>query len=180
MQFFKRLSVAASLILTLSQNAGAIDAAKEYDIKAAYLMNIGSFVYWPEGVFTAPSSPFNICTLGKDPFAGALEFLLKEYASIQNHPLAVYRFAQVAEVDVCHVLFISDSEILHLSDIVNSLKNKPILLVSDLEHFVLKGGMVEFYQHDSRIRLRLDPQAFTNAGLKASAHLMRVGTVVSK
>ncbi len=182
MRFFRSFWLVTGLAALLScQSTWAeVEAANEYDIKAAYLMNLGSFVYWPDSAFAGKNGAFNICTLGKDPFAGALEFLQKKYTSIQKHPVTVQTFAHVQEVNGCHVLFISDSETLRLADIFQQLKNKPILLVGDIENFVINGGMVQFFRRDSKIRLLLDPLTFEEAGLKPSSHLMRIATTVKQ
>lgn len=158
----------------------AIDAAQEYDIKAAFLVNLGSFVHWPDTAFTSDNSAFNVCTLGKDSFSGALEFLIKTNTHIKKRPIQVQHFNAVQETSSCHVLFIDKSKQLDLNAIFQQLKSKPILQVSDLDNFVIKGGMVQFFRRGSKVRLMLDPEAFSEANLRPSAHLMRVAKMVKQ
>ncbi len=169
------------LSLTLVQRtAYAVDAAEEYDIKAAYLMNLGNFVTWPKEALAEAGNQFNICTLGGDPFMGALEFFLEKYPTIKEYPVVVKHFEQVQETFNCHVLFVDKTEVFNLTNITQKLKNKPILLVSDLDHFVSNGGMVQFFQRNNKIRLMLAPEALTDVGLQANANLLRVAKLVSK
>ncbi len=171
------LGVAFTLANPLQQSAWAVDAAEEYEIKAVYLFNLGSFMHWPEG-FLTNSNNFEICVLGQDPFGVNLDFVVKTEKIIRSKPVVARRLNGVEQADGCHILFISDSEQLRLTEIFNALRGKPILLVGDSERFVVQGGMVQFYPRDGKIRLMLDPETIGEAGLKASAHLMRIAKLI--
>jgi len=168
------------LVLTLvtAHPAGAINAAEEYEIKAVYLFNLGRFVYWPDTILP-DGAPFRVCVLGQDPFGQLLDFVVDEVKAIQQHPVQVRRLNKAEHSQGCHILFISGSEELQLSYIFEQLRNKPILLVSDMQRFVTQGGMVQFYQRGTKIRLMLDPDSFRSASLKPSAQLMRIATQVN-
>ena len=154
------------------------NTAKEYDIKAAYLVNLGHFVYWPESAFPAPDTPFFICTLGTNPFAGALEFLQTQHKKIQEREIKINYLHHIDELKQCHILFISDSENLRLSDVFDAVNQQPILLVSDIKNFVVLGGMVQFYRSGTHIRLMINPEALAHADLRPNAQLMRVAKSV--
>jgi len=172
----KKLFVIA--VLTFSGQVLALDAAKEYEIKAAFLFNLGSFITWPDGHFAAPDSLFEICVLGNDPFGERLD-VITAGQKISGYPVRIMRVTTNAEVDTCEVLFISDSEQRRVQSIFARLHAKPILLVGDMDNFVIYGGMVQFFPRGNKIRLMLDPQAFNDAGLKASAHLLRIAQRVT-
>ena len=163
------------LVLTLvtAHPVGAIDTAEEYEIKAVYLFNLGQFVYWPDTILP-DGATFRVCILGRDPFGRLLDFVVDEVKVIQQHPIQVRRINNTKQSKGCHILFISSSEERRLPYIFEQLRNEPILLVSDIERFVTQGGMVQFYQLDTKIRLMLDPDSFSNARLKPSAQLMRI------
>lgn len=151
--------------------AAALETAEEYEIKAAYLFNLGNFVKWPE-----PFLPNNleICLLGEDPFGSNLELVAKKERKIQNKPVLVRRLNSLMELGECAILFISSSEQANLTTLLNKLKGKPILTVGDSEQFVALGGMVQFYQREGKIRLMVDPQTFEEHNLKPSSQLMRI------
>ncbi len=178
MRVFVLVCFALSLML-IQQNVSAIDAAQEYDIKATYVMNLGNFVTWPESVLAESDKPFNVCTLGDDPFAGALEFLVTKHDTVKGHPVTIQHLNAVQDTFNCHVLFIAKTEFSDLDKILQQLKRKPILLVSDLEHFVIRGGMVQFFQRNNKVRLMLDPETFTEANLQPNANLLRIAKLVS-
>jgi YfiR/HmsC-like len=49
------------------------DTPLEYEVKAAFLFRFAEFVEWPADTFKGTSEPFTYCTIGDDPFRGALE-----------------------------------------------------------------------------------------------------------
>jgi len=177
MRFFYVICFVLSLLLTPGITA-AVGSAKEYEIKAAFLIRLGQFVYWPSSAFANKESPFNICTLGNDSFLGALEFLQKTYTYIRKHPIHVQHHTMPQETLDCHILFVDKSETLRLNQIFQQVENKPILLVSDLEGFAIKGGMVQFLRRNNKIRLLIAPKNFMKADLKPSANLMGVSDLL--
>ncbi len=176
---FKKLFSVASLTLCLAFPALALDAAKEYEIKAAFLFNLGKFVTWPDRSFKSADAPLYICVLGNDPFGEWLDVITADQ-TIFGHPVAVRRIATAPEALECHSVFISDSEQLRVPAILAALKNQPVLTVSDMDNFVVQGGMVQFFPHDNNIRLMLDPEAFSDASLKASSRLMQLAQLAKR
>jgi hypothetical protein len=171
--------IVAILLLSLNFPASALDAAKEYEIKAAFLFNLGEFIIWPDSVFAAADAPFNICVLGDDPFGERLDVITADQ-TVSEHPVAVLRIATVAEALECHSVFVSDSKNSLLQAIFAELKDKPVLTVGDMENFAVQGGMVQLFPRNNKIRLMLNPKAFSSAGLKASALLMRIAQLVNE
>jgi len=165
--------ILAITALCLSLPVFALDAAKEYEIKAAFLFNLGSFITWPESAFENAATPFHICVLGTDPFGEILDVITTDQ-TVSGHPVIIRRLHDIAEATHCEVVFISQSEQPRIQAIFNALSSQPVLTVSDMDDFVLRGGMVQFFPLNNKIRLMLAPEAFSEAGLKASAHLMRI------
>jgi hypothetical protein len=169
---FKK-TVSFFVVWLCSLNALALDAAKEYEIKAAFLFNLGAFVTWPARSFDNADSPFHICVLGNDPFGERLD-VITAGQKISAHPVKILRVSDTVQAQSCEILFISDSEQLRVQAIFDNLQGRPVLTVGDMDNFVIRGGMVQFYPRNNKIRLMLDPETFSEAGLKPSAHLMRI------
>ncbi len=157
----------------------ALDFAKEYEIKAAFLINLGSFISWPEKHFASEKEPFHICVLGNDPFGDGLN-VLAENRYIDKHPVEIHRFNDTNQINTCEIIFICESEQLKFKMILNQLKGWPILIVGDTSNFVLSGGMVQFFLRQNKVRLMVDPQSFHEVGLKPSSQLMRVAQPIER
>jgi hypothetical protein len=153
--------------------------AREYQIKATFLMRFGKYVTYPEEAFSNSSSVFNICILGDDPFQGSLDTLVKG-EKIQGRWVNAIYLRDVEKTGDCQTLFISSSEHKQLSNIFAYLKPRPILTVSDMKDFMTRGGMIQFYILDNNVRFFIDPVTASEAKLAVSSRLLQVAKVVKK
>lgn len=151
--------------------------ATEYEIKAAYLFSLGEFIEWPADRLPENKS-LEICLLGQDSLSVNLNFIIQTRKTIQKRPVVVKQLLSSAQVDGCHILFVSNSEQLRLADIFAAVKNKPILTVGECDHFVVQGGMIQFYRLESNIRMLLDLQSIRETGLTASSRLLQVVKII--
>jgi len=71
----KIIALAFALITPFTNTVYA-DATREYQLKAAYLLNFARFVYWPIEVFSSAVDEFEICVYGDSPFGENLKYLL--------------------------------------------------------------------------------------------------------
>jgi len=150
----------------------------EYQVKAVFLFNFAQFVEWPPEALPSADAPIVIGVLGNDPFGPILDETVRG-ESVRGHPLTVRRFRRVEEVEACHVLYISTSESRRLDEIVEHLRGRGILTVSDSERFMVRGVMIRLVTDRNRIRLRVNLDAAKAAGLNISSKLLRSAEIVS-
>jgi len=171
-----RLFTATCLLVTAAVSVvrpAQAATASEYQVKAAFLFNFTKFVAWPPHAFADANTPLVIGVLGRDPFGSYLDDTVRGQ-SINNRPLVVRRYHNPAEVNNCHVLFISRSESDRLDQIVAALKQRNVLIVTDADGG--KGGvMIRFVTEGNRIRFKIDPEAAKAANLTISSKLLRLG-----
>jgi hypothetical protein len=154
-------------------------ASPEYQLKAVFLFNFAQFVEWPASAFPGPDAPLVICILGDDPFGPYLDETIRG-ESVNNRPLSIRRYRTVQEIESCHILFVSRREQGHLQEILDSLKGRSILTVSDFEGFASRGGMIRFVTDRNRIRLRINLEAARAANLTLSSKLLRPAQIVRR
>lgn len=146
-------------------------------VEAVFLFNFSQFVDWPPQAFPEPDSPIVIGVLGSDPFDGTLDDVVRG-EMVKGRPLVVRRFQHIEQLTDCHILFISRSERPRLEPIVQMLKGRSILTVSDLDEFANDGGIIGFVLMDNKIRLRVNLEAAKEAGLTLSSKLLRPAQIV--
>ncbi|MDB6168310.1 MAG: YfiR family protein [Verrucomicrobia bacterium] len=173
-----RLLLFAAVLLA-GERASAAPAApfSRYQVEAVFLFNFAQFVAWPALSFPGPDAPLVIGVIGQDPFGRLLDEVVRG-ERMNGRTLTIRRFAQVQDVDACHILFVARSEEARLGAILESLKNRPILTVSDIPEFAKRGGMIEFMQEKDRIRLRIALQRARSESLEISAKLLRPAEIV--
>lgn len=169
--------VASAVSLLAFSSSGSAQGTREYDLKAVFIFRFASFVEWPDSAFRSPDEPLVIGILGKDPFGGALEDVVRSETA-RNRPIQVRRFADIQDVRDCHILFVSRSEAGRVSQIVRALHGRPILLVSDIDRFPAEGGMIGFTTAESRVQLAINVASVRDAGLTVSSKLLRLARVI--
>jgi hypothetical protein len=132
--------VVASLATVVCWNAhGQVPQATEYQAKANWLLAFAQYTNWRDDDFSGANSPFIYGILGIDPFGKDIEKLTSH--PIRGHRVEVRSFKSVEDVTDCHILFISSSEKRRLKPILDALKGKRILTVSEVEEFTQQGGI---------------------------------------
>jgi hypothetical protein len=143
----------------------------EYQIKAAFLYNFVKFVQWPTQAYAAATSPAIIGVLGENVFGDDLEKAIHNKV-INHHPLRFKQFDSAEEATNCQVLFISQSEKKRFPQILESLRGKSILTVSESDHFLHDGGMINFIIVDLKVRFQINNEPARKAGLIISSDLL--------
>jgi YfiR/HmsC-like len=149
----------------------------EYDVKAVYLYNFGKFVEWPPSAASSNSNTFSLCVLGNDPFGAALDRTVAG-EKIAGRKAVARRISKPQEAQDCQILFISASENERLKPILQALAGRPVLTVSDMPEFCLRGGMIQFELEGNRVRFQVNLGAARSAALSLSSELLKVATAV--
>lgn len=151
--------------------------SREYQLKAAFLYNFIQFVEWPPNAFPSSNAPLRIGILGDDPFGSALDEAIQN-ESVGNHRLVVVRSASIADLQDCQLIFVSRSEEGHLGQILSVIDSRPVLTVSDIDHFAQSGGDIGFFLSDSKVRFAINPASARQSGLRISSQLLTLGQIV--
>ena len=98
--------------------------------------------------------------------------------TIGANTLAVRRPADVLAAGSCSVLFVSASEGHRLAEVLDQLRGRPILTVSDADGFAEAGGMIGLFIEDSRVRFAINLGAAESAHLTISSRLLNLARIV--
>lgn len=143
----------------------------EYKLKAAYLFNFAKYVAWPAGRLPAGDTPIVLAVLGADPFGERLDRTVQG-RTIGQHPVVVRRLRRLDELTACHILFIGRSERGREREIVEGLRNAPILTVSESGDFLERGGMIWLGRVGEVVEFDVNLGAARGAGLTIGARML--------
>jgi hypothetical protein len=182
MQRLCSILAASGLLLTASlcgrPLAANANVALEYEVKAAFLFRFAQFVEWPADTFKGAAEPFTYCTIGNDPFHGALERTLNG-KTIGQRALRVQHLNSAEKVGECQVLFVGGSgDKKHVEEMLAGTGTLPILTVGEADRFAEDGGAIGFCTEDNKIRFEVNLDAAGKAGLKISAKLLALAKTV--
>jgi len=151
--------------------------SKEYEIKAAFLYNFVQFVKWPPSAFASSDAPLCIGVLGDDPFEGALDDTIRGEA-VNGHKLVLLRSHNIDDLRGCQMIFVARSEKGDTAQILAAVNSRPILTVSEIDHFAQEGGDIDFYLSSGKVRFDINPGAARHGGLQISSQLLALGRIV--
>jgi hypothetical protein len=173
------MSVAVICIATGELPAAPQRTSSEYQVKAAFLFHFAQFVDWPADAFKDGESPLIYCTIGEDPFRGALDQSLSG-KTVGARPLRVehLNLKQPEEAQSCQVLFIGTGEKSQKEAVETAVQGHAVLTVGDGEHFARDGGMIGFCLEDNRVRFEINLDAAEKANLRISAKLLALAKAV--
>ena len=168
----------AAAVCAWPRRAMSASTPLEYEVKAAFLFRFAQFVEWPADTFKEPSEPFTYCTVGDDPFRGALERTLNG-KTIGQRPLRVEHLSGAGKIGECQVLFVGGAgDKKRVEETLQSASSQPILTVGEADRFVESGGAIGFCTEDNKIRFEVNLDAAGKAGLKISAKLLALAKTV--
>lgn len=171
------LAVLFALLPLAHLSAQAVHPTAD-QVKAVFLFNFAQFVEWPDAAFAGPGAPLVIGIVGDDPFGSFLDETVRG-ETVRGRPLIVRRGRQVEAVGKCHIIFLRPPENEEIQPILDALRGQPTLTVSDAPGFLRRGGMVGFAFERNRVRVRINPDAATGAGLKMSSKLLQAAELVT-
>ena len=176
------VALAAVVILTilsvpLRSQITAQAGITEAEVKAGYLINFGRFVEWPVTAFRDRSSPVVIGVVGNSPVEAALNSIAG-VSTIAGRPVHVRGGQDLSAIGPAHILFFPASEKKRTTQMIESLKGSPVLIVGEIPEFAKHGGMVNFYLEDGRIRFEMNPEAAQRAGVQIKAHVLSLARIV--
>lgn len=141
---------------------------REYQLKTAYLFHFAELAQWPD------STKMTICLQGESPLRGYLPVL--EGREIDNKIVHILLDPGSA-IEQCQMLFFSDLNAPARATLAQA-KSHPILLVSDVEQFASKGGMIQFTQRDNKLKLIVNLAVVRAANLRLSSKLLRMAEIL--
>ncbi|MCF7821211.1 MAG: YfiR family protein [Mariprofundaceae bacterium] len=151
--------------------------AMETDVKAVYVYNFIRFTEWPDE--TSTPAERKLLVLGNLT-------LLKTFKhdafrlTAKNTSLYTHSCPTPACIKESHALFIDRTKSSQLIKILASLKNRPVLTISDIPGFADKGGMIELKRDQEHVIFRINIEAIKQANLYVSAQLLELAEITGK
>jgi hypothetical protein len=76
-------------------------------------------------------------------------------------------------------LFVSkDEEKRSVRELLAAVKGRPVLTVGEVDDFARAGGIINFVLVDNKIRFEINPEEGRRAGIRVSAQLLQLATIV--
>lgn len=169
-------SISFIMICTTFSVFAQTKVSKEYQVKAAFLLNFIRFVDWPSTAFTSEQAPIIIGILGANPFGTYLNEIITD-EKIGGRSLLVQQYQHINDIKSCHILFVNKAETEYLPQVPEILKGKDILTISDAPDFLKQGGMILFFNRSNKIQFQINLDAVKKTKLDISSKLLRLAEI---
>jgi hypothetical protein len=149
----------------------------EYQVKAAFLLNFAKFIEWPPEAFQNEKAPVTLCVFGHDPFGSALDDIIRG-RTVNSRAVLVRRINEMRDLKSCQLVFVSAAEDKRLPEVLNNLKDTTAIVVGETEGFAERGGGIQFFLEDNRLRFAVNVDAVQRARLRVSSKLLALARIV--
>ncbi|HXJ43533.1 MAG TPA: YfiR family protein [Bryobacteraceae bacterium] len=171
-----KIRAAIAIMLSCLCFAGAALAQSlEYQVKAAFILNVTKFVEWPQSVFPTADVPMVLCVHGDGPLGSALTQLAAG-ESVKSHKLVVRKLQMGETPEPCHVLYVPAEE-KDLPQVLSAV-GTGVLTIGEGDGFLNAGGIISFVVEDRHVRFDVNHGAARRSGLQISAKLLSVARAV--
>jgi len=159
-----------------AQDDGKKFPLDEYQVKAAFLYRLPSFIEWPDEAWPEDGEPFYACVLGRDPFGEYIDHF--DGKQIRGRRFTVRRLESLAPRDTCHLIFVSRDDSAKLGAESRDASWRFALTVGEGREFAARGGIISFVVANKRVGLTVNLAASYEAGLRLSSKLLDVASIL--
>ncbi len=157
--------------------AQAAPPPPEYVLKAKILVGLLPYVQWPDEAAQG-DRPFQIAVLGRSPFGPHLDELAKTHTA-HRRPIRLRYTGRASEAEGCQAIFICRSELSHLEAVLAWAQPRHVLTLSDDEALAQRGVMMNLLMEGRFVRLAVNQESATAAGVLISSQLLRDARLLS-
>jgi hypothetical protein len=174
----------AAVLLVLINLCGFAQAAGnhhdvEHQLKAAFLYKFAAYIEWPAVAFAQAEDPLMIGVVGSEEMAAELT-KLNNGIRVNNRAVHVKSLSTADNINDLHILFISHRAVDNLPALLNQVRDKPVLAVTESPGALDAGSIINFIPVDSYIRFEISVTSAEASGIKISARLLDVAQRIEK
>ena len=157
---------------------GAQSGPAEHAVKAAFIYNFAKFIKWSPEAFSRDENALTICIWGPDTLNGALAPLADK--TVHDRRIAVRHLAEESKVAGCQIVYVSRAAAARLDQALTKVSGKHILTVGDMPRFADRGGIINMYKTQERVRFEINLEAARTSGLSISSRLLDLARIVRR
>ncbi len=168
----RTLQVLLSLCFLFYTSVAMSEPSLELRVKAAFVYNFIAFTKWPDTVGTTLS----LCMYGQSPLNEEIDLL--QGRRVKERQITTRKQVGIEGFENCDIVFIPNSAIGNLREILHALHNQPILTIADIQHASSQGVAISMSTVKNKVRFEANLKTAQLAGLNISSKLLRLATKV--
>ena len=169
-----RLFIILTFLLGLDARPCMADVSPD-QIKTAYVFNFIKFTDWPAEA--GSDGKLTLCAVGSNVLDGTLAKLNARLVG-EKKLHVVYYNSEDANFKSCQVVFIGESEQSRFISIIQSLRDSPVLTISDIDHFAEMGGCIGLHYRENRVLFEVNLIQVQRSRLHLPGQLLNLASKV--
>jgi hypothetical protein len=139
------------------------NARENNEALADFIYNLADYVHWSK------KDSIKICSYGNDNISDNLakiDVIRDRLSNIGN--VKIITNVEFESINMCNILYIAQNKEKDLLKITSKTNGRPILTVSSITNFTGYNGIMEFKLSRGKIKLQVNEESLSKAGLKIS------------
>ena len=108
---------------------------------------------------------------------GAFDLILSHFIPSFAHRVSVRRIPDAEGLPGSHIVFVGRGTA-GLDEVLAEAREHAVLAIGESRDFARRGGVINFFTEDKKLRFEVNPDAARRAGLEISARLLRLAVLV--
>jgi len=147
-------------------------------MKAAFIAKFAQFTEWPNTTEGSSHNEFIITVIGNDPIHSVLQQISKT-KRVKNRSIVVRNISKPCDIMHPHVLYITKSMAPQLNMILEQVRGRSVMTISDTKGFDHKGVLINFYITDrGTLHFEINSTVLNKSSLKINLLLLEIARVI--
>jgi hypothetical protein len=172
------LLLVAAMLLMAPDVPAQPSAARDYEVKAGFLVKFTQYTTWPSNTFNSSNAPVVIGVLGGEALFKQLEQEAK--GVVGSRAVEVRQLNTLEEGARCQVVFIGEAESRNEAEWFAALKGKSILTVGESERTIENGAVMRFVIKNKNVRFEANLSTAAENRLELHERMLAVASKVYK
>ena len=155
---FKKILLSAILLIILTFKC----YSQESEVYKIHAMFISNFVKYIE----FPSSTSNKVVIGIFDNTDVYKVFEEKFGSSSNQKIIVKNIFNIENSTSCNIIYISSNNKYVLTKVLEKIKNKPIILITEDQNLINKGASVSFKIIDNKMKFQMNKPLMESLGFK--------------
>ena len=143
------------LLMTVgSYTIGSSQVNTVSEAQSMFIYNFSRLIQWPS---SANSGEFVIGVVGNSDLYRTLGSYVAN-KKVGSQPISVKFFNNPEDITKCHILFVGDSRIGKIDDIIAQLKGSNSLIVTERKGMIDSGSAIDFFMDGDKLKFVMNAQ----------------------
>ena len=153
--------------------AQSTNTATFENLLSVYIYNFTKFIEWPQ----SKSDDFKICVWGENNIVNPLNTIAQK-ENVNGKRIVVNVIEDIRKISDCNILFVGEEDKSQLNKIIENIKGKNILLITNSAGFAKRGAGINFLRVDDKIKFEINKAVLEANKIIPSSRLLSLAVHV--